>query len=314
MPPSPAAPRLLYCWPEMFNEQPGLGHMKEIARTLLIEASSSGRVAILPPLKSNPRHNPHAKGNLNWNDYFDWSALPVENPGWTNRSALGAFLRQHPHLLLSAGEPIPPNSTGAGSLLVRFFADPNIFDHQIESAEIPVPPALQEPAFSNHYPDAVIKTAAQVLSETGPLRGVLHIRRGDLAGPDTAPAAVLAYLRGKGARADTRIFVLTNERNPDYLATIRREFPLIVFEHEVSCLQKLLRTSGDNYLIFRIGKYIQANHDTLGLGTLRFMRNAEPPANGWLRRSIHRIRQTARSTQTVTLDWLEQQQPLRPVS
>lgn len=302
---------LVYCWPEMFLQQPGLGHMKEVARTLLIEAGLSGRTALLPPLLSNPLHNPALKGPLNWADYFDWSALPARDPRWTSRAGFGAFLRQNPHHLLPAGESIARVATEP--LVVRFFPDPNIFNHWLESDESHTPAALREPAFSNHYPDTIRITAAKVIAETGPVKGVVHIRRGDLSGPETEPAAVVAYLRQKGARADTRIFALTNERNPDYLAAIRRELPLVVFEHEAPSLKKILLESRDNYLVFRIGKCIQANHDTLGLDTLRFMRNTAGPADkNWFRRGIRKIRRTAGLGQTVTLDWLNRQHSPRP--
>lgn len=303
MTPTSEPPLLVYCWPEMFLEQPGLGHMKEIARTLLIEASLSGRTALLPPLLANPQHNPALKGSLRWGDYFDWSELPVRDPRWMSRAGLGAFLRQHSHRLLLAGEPIHPSATEP--LLVRFFPDSNIFSHWQELGNSHPPAELREPAFSNHYPNTIRRAAENVIAEIGPVKGVVHIRRGDLAGPETEPAAVSDYLRQKGALSDDRIFVLTNERDLAYLEKIRGDFHHLVFEHEVPCLQKILQRSGDNYLIFRIGKCIQANHDALALGTLRFMRrHSRPPDVNWLRRSIRKVLQTTRPPWTVTLEWL----------
>jgi hypothetical protein len=260
----------------MFEEQPGLGHMKEIARTLIAEAHLSRRVAVLPPLSSNPTHNPRRAGLLNWSDYFDWAALPVIDARWKNLGDFGRFLRQsspvhvvdHEKKLFSAG--------GDEGFLIRFFPGPNIFGEWIGRKDTIIPDMLREPLFSDQFPLRIQEQAAEVVAEIGVPVGVIHIRRGDLAGPETEPDAVINYLYSKGAKKSSRLFALTNETAPGYAAQLRSEFPLIVIEHEVACLQRIQKDDPDNYRIFRIGKCLQARHDSLKLGTLRYMRAVTP--------------------------------------
>ena len=71
--------------------------MKEIARVLMLEASLSHRVALLPPLLSNPKHNPKRFGKLDWSVYYDWSVEPHLEPIGASRRLLAKCIREKPH-------------------------------------------------------------------------------------------------------------------------------------------------------------------------------------------------------------------------
>ena len=304
-----AAKQLAYCWPQMFTEQPGLGHMKEIARTLMIEAAMLNRTAALPPLRSNPIHNPDKPGLLNWADYFDWSKLNCHDFRWRNKRELGAYLRNHRSVQIITEKHIDTPVKADASLVIRQFDDPSIFGQWLPVQKVKTTdPMLDEPVFSDLYPESIHQAAAQVVAEIGVPAGVLHIRRGDLAGPETEPGAVIEYLHARGACKKSLIFGITNERNQDYFTSLRQEFPCMVFEHEVGCIQRILLQSKDNYIVFRIGKCLQKKYDGLALGTLRFMKatmekNAPSPGERIVSGIIRRIT----LQEIVTTGWLKKQ-------
>jgi hypothetical protein len=304
-----AAKYLTYCWPRMFTEQPGLGHMKEIARTLMIEAAMLNRTAALPPLRSNPIHNPDKPGLLNWADYYDWSKLNCHDFRWRNKRELGAYLRNHRSVQIITENHIDTPVKADASLVIRQFSDPNIFGQWLPVPKInTIDPLLDEPAFSDLYPASIHQAAAQVVAEIGVPSGVVHIRRGDLAGPETEPGAVIEYLHAKGACKKSRIFGITNERSPNYFSCLRQEFPGMVFEHEVDWIQRILLQSKDNYIVFRIGKCLQKKYDGLALGTLRFMKSTVTKKTLYPgERIISGIVRRITPQEIVTADWLNNQ-------
>jgi glycosyltransferase involved in cell wall biosynthesis len=307
-PARPTHPRaLLYCWPQMFvHDPPGLGHMKEIARTLLREATRAGRVALLPPLRSNRFHNLGRTGFLRWADYYDWSSLPVHEPVWQRRDDLLRLTRGHASCaLLGPGSAADLHNADA-DLVVRLFPNPDIFGAWLGESGASEDTRLGEPSFSNFFPTAIAAHAAAAIRETGAPDGVLHVRRGDLACPASEPAAVVAYLSAHGATPAHRIVILTDERSPEFGPAIRRTFPSVIVEHEIAYLRGIRRRGVDNYAVFRICKCIQSRHDRLGLGSLRvvppgggsFPRPAFPTrAADWLRRKFV-------SAELVTPEWL----------
>ena len=253
----------------MFMEQPGLGHMKEVARTLILEATLSDRIALLPPLIANHEHNQNHHGILNWSNYYDWSKLPVNDPKLLNRGELKNLINEFLNKKLLLGGTDPDLKLFEEDLIVRFFQHPSIFGEWFRCENFLEPDHLKEPTFSDMYPYNISKSASEVVSEIGIPKGVIHIRRGDLACPKTDPPSVIAYLLTKGVLTNDKIFVLTNESSLNYRDSIRNHFPSIVFEQDVKSLQY-----ADNYKIFRIGKFLQSRFDDLELGTLRFMKES----------------------------------------
>lgn len=300
-------PALTYTWTDMFIEQPGLGHMKEIVRTLLMEAESCGRVALLPALRSNPLHFPGPRRGLRWSDYFDWSEFPISDPRTASRRDLSRLVRQVSSLRLLSHQDAQVPATDPVELVVRHFPDSNIFNHTTQLSQTRTT-RYEEPGFSERFPAAVRTAASAVADELHPLAGVLHLRRGDLAGPSTSIESVRAHLLSRDVKSSDRVFVMTNERDPAYLRDLRSHFPGIVYEHECLSIQRALNASAsDNYLAFRIGKCLQKHHDRKGLGTLRFMAEhiLAPPSRNW---TVLRV-QLLRKLCSVTPEWLARCRP-----
>ncbi len=274
---APRATRLLaYCWPDMFLRQPGLGHMKEIARILFVEAALTARTPVLPPLYSNPFHNRGRTGLLRWADYFDWSAFEFATADWRHSEDLAAFCRLHRTATIETAAPTRAVADADTEIVVRCFPSADIFGQWIADFTIRAPARFLEPVFSRHFPAAIAAHATAVVAEIGEPNGVLHVRRGDLACPESDSAAVVALLRARNVPPDERVFILTDERNPDFGSSIRAHYPRVITEHDVAHLARLRGEGVDNYGIFRIARCVQARHDRLGLGTLRVVPVAGP--------------------------------------
>jgi hypothetical protein len=304
-PPSPGRNYLAYLWPTVLIEQPGLGHMKEVVRTLTRESHRCGRTALIPPLLANPQHNPIGLRSLQWSTYFDWSGLPIHDPQWGRRndilSVLGGLGTVR---ILRSGEPAQLDDLKELAV-VRVFPDCNIFGEWFATDDLADPEALREPAFSGHFPSSVEYHAKQVLKEVGVPQGVLHIRRGDLSCEENEPRAVIRYMAEKGVSAQTPVFILTNEGDPGYRNAIRAAFPNVVFEQEVSYLRRLEAESRDNYLIYRIGGCIQFRQDTLSLGSMRFMRQVHrQPTSPVLGKVRGLFKRFAPERRLMTHEWL----------
>lgn len=258
---------ILYVWPNMFFEQPGLGHMKEIARTLIIESAISNRVAILPPLIPNKTHNSNCKKPLRWFDYFDWSHLNVVDFRLDSKKKFYSFIKNINNVKLLFEDNVSNISLFEEELIIRYFNNPNIWGDWIKNKEN-FDNRLLEPSFSDNYPKEIWDQASKIINEIGSLNGVIHIRRGDLSCKETEPEEIIKYLKNKGVSLNDKIFILTNESNLKYYKHLKRIFPNLVFEKDVKTLK-----IKDNYRIFRIGKCIQYRADFLKLGTLRYMKS-----------------------------------------
>lgn len=283
------SPRFLaYCWPDMLRQQPGLGHMKEIARVLLIEASLAKRTAVLPPLLSNPFHNLGRTGPLRWSDFFDWSAFNHLAADWRRPDDLARFCRRQRSCLVATAASVETIAAADADLVVRFFPNADIFGQWISALDARSPAALLEPAFSRCFPASIRAEAERVVAEIGAPSGVLQVRRADLACPDSDVPAVARLLHAKHARPDDRILILTDDRDPTFGPRLRGQFPRAVIEHEIGHLQQLRNGGMDNYGIFRIGRCVQADFDRLGLGLLRVVPPGGPSRQRapWSRRAV----------------------------
>ena len=260
---------LAYAWPEMLSSPPGLGHMKEIVRTLLKESERTSRIAILPPLLSNRLHNPRASRRLNWSDYYDFSNFPVLDEAWHSRRSIRRTLRTISKATFVDGKQPFSEVQQHYPCIVRCFDNPDIFGDGLDERNFRVSEHLTEPAFSAHFPQSILEHRQAVVTEIGQPRGVLHIRRGDSISPITSVDAITAYLADRGVRTNDRVFIMSNERSPDYAKRIQSIYPNVVFEHEVNVLQELMRSRNDNYLVFRVCQALQSKYDSLNLGSRR---------------------------------------------
>lgn len=293
---------LLYLWPEMFFHQPGLGHMSAIAKSLSLEASLSNRVGLLPPLLSNPDHNPGAKRRLSWDHYFKFDDLPIIDSGLDSRNDIKTLLCSNKSTIL-CGEPALGSSLigSKDTVIARWFPRPSIYGQwlSLNAAD----PLLSTHDFDGRFSSVVKQAAAHVLSEIGFPAGVLLIRRGDMASAKTDLLVVLQYLESKGVGKSDIIYLMTNETDQGYIRALKDAYPGLIWERDVDCAGPSKQLKSDNYLLFRVGKYIQSRHDRLGLGVLRY-----PDPERWaLQRRPFKDRlleKLAYRSSAVSLEWL----------
>jgi hypothetical protein len=288
----------------MFYHQPGLGHMSAIAKSLSLEASLSNRVGLLPPLLSNPDHNPGAKRRLSWDHYFKFDDLPIIDSGFSSRNDIRSLLCSNQSTILY-GEPALGSLKGSqDTVIARWFPRPSIYGQwlSLNAAD----PLLKSHDFGGRFSTIVQKTAAHVLSEIGLPAGVMHIRRGDMACAKTEPLVVLQYLESKGVGRSDIIYLMTNETDQSYIRALKDAFHGLVWERDLDYVRTSKQLKSDNYLLFRVGKYIQSRYDRLGLGVLRY-----PDPESWaLRRMPFQKRlwgKIAFHSSAVNLEWLSKE-------
>ena len=259
---------LIYLWPEMFYHQPGLGHMSAIAKTLSLESSLSGRIGLLPPLLSSSEHNPGSKRRLSWERYFAFDDLPIIDPGFSARNEIQSLLATNMNTLLYGNHSFEELLNSTRSVVARWFPRPSIYGQWLPSEQSEL--HLKTHNLGQRFPISVQEIASQIISEIGSPEGVLHVRRGDMACPKTSPPMVLEYLESKGANKYDLIYLMTNESDPSYIKALKSVYPKLIWEKEIDCVRKSRQLKSDNYLLFRVGKYIQSRHDQLMLDTLRY--------------------------------------------
>jgi hypothetical protein len=213
VPPPPR--RLLYLWPDIFYQTSGLGHMKEIVRTLFTEAHSYGREAIIPPLFSHPEHNCGRRERLDWTNYYDWAdiahtELPSETP-----YTLGRFLKQTEFEVWDETMLLRTPSQSYKAVLVRTFPDSQIFGDWISPEIRDSQPTFAHDPFVARYPSRVRDLAKKALVQIGQCDGALHVRRADLVGPEVEPDRVAAHLKSCGVPVGAGFLLLPMKpKNP----------------------------------------------------------------------------------------------------
>ena len=142
-------------------------------------------------------------------------------------------------------------------------------------------PEYAEPVFSRRYPAHIREAANEVLAEIHPIDAAVHVRRGDLVGPEVEPTRVAQHLRMQGASEDARIFIMTNETDLSFADEMRLYYPHSICEFEVPKLATLSSTKRDNYSAFRISACIRSELVT-DLGSVRGPhRPPAPITNPW---------------------------------
>jgi len=244
----------------------GINHQLSNLRCLLAEAHATGRLAVLPPLRLEARHNFGVARDWSWDTYFDFDASRL----------VGADGREH-RLPLVRELPVGKLNTHTLGLGARLSAT--------ETAEMVVRPVRNEvyakgiPA-TEPAPVMLLGPSATVLDLAGPVIATLrgrntadyagvHIRRGDrLWGPMKwlmRPENIRRRLRKFGIREGANVFFLSDERDvgfwsalaPHYLGVRYTQFPE---------LAELIDLSGgrapDNYLLFEVEKEIMRHAAT----------------------------------------------------
>lgn len=276
---------LYYKWAAMNIKQPGLGHMSLLLRSLLWEASRTGRVALLPPLLINPMHNRGISKVSTWSRYFDLSRGGVLE---LSHELAEQHVRSMETETCAGHRPVSEIAGSDAPCLVKVFKDSNILGQWLPGNW------RDEASGFIGYPKSIRRMASVIASRYGPFDVSLHVRRNDIADKRTSPGAVVDYLTSMSVHPHHRILLCSDERNTGYYRQLRKEFPYLLCEHEIDELRQLWSESRDNYLIFRISTCIRECESERTLPPLRYL-DAKPGAARKMRiklqREIHNLRQ-----------------------
>lgn len=258
--------------------------MKEIVRTLLIEAQYSNRQAIIPPLFSDAGHNAGRTGLLKWADYYDFESIPHTELTCSSPRGLRQFLGDFDYEKWSQKMLDRSPIDSSKNLLVRTFPDSRIFGQWLTPDTRAGLPQFSDETFVARYPQRVIQLANEAIAEMDPIAGALHVRRGDLDGPEVSAGRVAAHLTSRHVPVDAHIFLMTNPTRKSFADELRQHFPNAKCEFEIPVFQRLLEIDRDNYLSFRVSSYIREKL-TKDYGSLRGSHQIPPPRPNLLQRA-----------------------------
>ncbi|MDE2277086.1 MAG: hypothetical protein KGK09_12405, partial [Burkholderiales bacterium] len=232
---------------------------------LVREAAALGRTPVVFEPRFDPRHNGGHDVQAGWRKYIDLDAIELVQGGSGQRlpvralqrsevagfDALSAAWFERAHRIT-----VPENRRHA--LIVR-----------LNKTGLAVGAVHEGPAGLPGYrvnlpASAAVRAAAQqVQAQLGPY-GAMHVRRGDMLAMkaqypnlarDTQPGHIAAVLRAH-LPAGSRVYVMTNERDPEFFAPLRREYEIVQF-FDFPALKALLEgPAPDNFFLFEVEKLL----------------------------------------------------------
>ncbi len=315
----------------------GLNHQVSNLRCLLLEAHATGRLALLPSLHLDPKHNFGVRRDWKWESYFDMdksrlvdpagreSPLPIADH-WPN-----AGIRT---LVLHPGERIPAYARNYPaypppricSSYAGMGAEPpphlvRRIKHHVFSREVPADdwPATELRLVPSPLVLALARSAVQQIGLLDDGRFVaVHIRRGDrlkqYPGWLTEPAHIRKCLTERRIADGSVVFIASDERAPNFWKPLQEHYRLIRFV-DFPRLEALVSPADgrlpDNYLLYQVERAIMRSA-WMRIGTLPVRGSdmhgylvseedwSRPPdvRNTWVRRMAVRCRTVGRVVAT----------------
>lgn len=248
---------------------PGLGHVVASTQILLHEATLLDRVAVLPPLEVNLLHNRGVRISTQWQRYFDFKPLAdlevkccFEPPEGLKKSRISG---KTPHREL-VGHTAP--------YIVRLFPDAAMFGEWMPEEFIDPVKGIYRQGYGP-LPSLFDLPSREVLEIVEPLAKrmhpyySLHVRRNDAADERTSGSAILAHIKSLGIPEGSRIFILSDERNPDHFSACASSYELFL-ECEIPELVDVWDRTRDNYLVFMAARILR-RYAEKDLGEMRFL-------------------------------------------
>lgn len=269
----------------------GLKHWIGNLRCLLREAWATNRLAILPPLALDPKHNFGVDREWKWESYFDLGrSTLVGTGGWEQPLPIAphqadASLRT---LILQPGEPMPMQARNY-PLVIRRIKNP-AFRREVPADGWPTTDPRLAPAAS------VLKLARPVIRHLSALDGgrfvAVHVRRGDrlarreYSGRLTKPLHIRKTIEGRGVANGDVLFIASDERRQDFWDPLKKYYRVVRYV-SFPALKALVtppsqafprRQLPDNYLLYQVEREIMRSA-ALWIETLP---GFEPGASGSL--------------------------------
>ena len=247
----------------------GLKHWIGNLRCLLREAWATDRLAILPPLALDPKHNFGVKREWKWESYFDLGrSTLVGAGGWEQPLPIAprrvdTSLRT---LILQPGEPMPMRARNYPLVIRRIknFA----FRREV--------PADGSPTTYLHLASAtsVLKLARPVIHHLSALDGgrfvAVHVRRGDrlarreYSGRLTKPPHIRKMLEGRGVTNGEVLFIASDEHRQDFWDPLKKYYRVVRYVSFPALKALVTQPSQalprqpppDNYLLYQVEREI----------------------------------------------------------
>ena len=313
-----AAQTLYLRYDERTPASAGLVHQRANLECLLREAHANGRHAVLPPLNLSPAHNFGVGNEWQWESYFDLAAGRLVDADGNEYplplvSSLPACLPSA--LTLAPGERMP--GSARDFVLVVRRIEHGWFEHDVPAGNhrglrLRMPPSRR-----------VRELAGPVIGQLRALGdgrfAAVHVRRGDRLSlyPRwlTEPEQIRRHLGDQGVPDGSVVFVLSDERDPDFWAVLGEHYRLVRHADYFALAELVSRADGrrpDNYLLYSVeceimrsawtrvegmpGPYWTDPHSTLvdertwSFYFLEVRRTGLFRAERWLRGILRRIR------------------------
>ena len=264
---------------ERVPAQPGMDHQLTNLECLLREAHAAGRLAVLPRLRLDARHNFGVRNDWEWDRYFDVEGSRLVDAAGTEHPL--PVVRHLPRVdaptfRLGPGQRTPAAARGH-VLVVRRIAHRTFYRNVPEEDTAPLRLRMRHSARVRELARPVV---ADLLARGGTGFVAVHARRGDRVGqyPSrlTEPPAILSYLRGRGIPDGSVVFLMSDEREPAFWEPLRRHYDLVRYTRYPELAALVSGEGGhrpDNYLLYAVEKQIMS-HAGLRIGT-RPIRNAD---------------------------------------
>ena len=244
----------------------GIDHQLSNLRCLLAEAHALERLALLPPLRLEAKHNFGIASDWSWDTYLDLDASRLV--GVDGREHPLPFVRELPTGTLST-RTVPPrarlSAEDGSELIVRQVR------HEVFAREVTV---TNMPVFRLRPSTSVLRHAGPVIEK---LRNrwpagyaAVRIRRGDrLWGPMRwlmRPEKISRRLRTLGIHEDDGVFFLSDERNPDFWSQLAPHFGTVRYTDFPELAEIVGPSSSrtpDNYLLYEVEKEVMRHARTV---------------------------------------------------
>lgn len=238
----------------------GLNHQLRNLQCLIAEAHAAHRLALLPPLRLEKRHNLGVANDWRWETYFDLEASRI----------VDVFGKEHP-LPLVRGLP-------SRSLWTQTLAPRERFSEMAANAEMVIR-RIRNEVFSRNVPSFQpttfrMRPSARVLSMARPVVATLrsrwpagyaavHIRRSDrLWGPMKwlmRPSHIRRRLHSFGISDGAGVYFLSDERDPVFWAALAPHYEIARYPEFPELATLVSGVDGrkpDNYLLYEVEKEV----------------------------------------------------------
>ena len=243
---------------------PGMDHQMGNLRCLLAEAHASGRLAVLPKLRLDARHNFGVRNDWQWDTYLDLHASRL----------VDARGREH---------PLPIVRHLPDSVALPFMLEPGQRTPDTARDHVLVVRRIEHYNFRHDVPEELrprirlrIRHSMQVRELAGPVvanllaRGkgrfvAVHARRGDRLWQYprhlTDPSGIRNHLIEQDVPDNSVVFILSDERDSAFWEPLKEHYDLARYAAYPRLAALVSRAAGhrpDNYLLYAVEKEIMA--------------------------------------------------------